>query len=1655
MYIKQLALNSFGGRSGFTLKGFSEGVNIIYGPNEAGKTTMMEAVRAALFGFLDGRVSTRNRYELAGGQSRHISLQLITRANQLWHLDRTEGRSGLKIIDENNNSIPEAFLAEALHHADRDMYENIFAFSLKELSTFSSLDAATIQDRLLGTALGAGAVSPAVALKNIEERKNKIYKPKGKKCETAIIRKTIDEAASQISKLRTLPSDYDMLVENLFESRLLRKKMKDEKVEIDTNISLTGRLLNKREEWDTLRFAEVQSSQLVHAAKIPLDALTNLENLSQETERTHEKLKEQESSLSEIRIRKSGVSLNPESDPYLPELETFISEGTSQQFFPNNLKDRQDALDEVEQNTEHRRLVCGNEWTPEQAEKVSPDRALKQEILIRIDFLRETERKHRNAESRVDDLKSRQTEMLLQLEELTTRKKSLDSLSAVPQDAVNLVGGIEVQIQEIKSEESRNRHEQERLVKSSEEIEVDARLAQLRHKLEKCRAELSAASDLSERIAVNVDSIVGLDAALSAACLQGGKNVPEDLVRKVCQNDRLTGPLANWQEKWSELRVTLKASSASFAELKETLKAETLAIEKDFEKIILVTRDRGASLENCSQLLQDQKSSLRDFDKRIHLLKIEHENMAKLDIGHKKIIGDIKESIRRLGPNWDENQVRMTSLDATVQQSIKKWSEKILTEKNFLKQLRQDIGEIEKNYEYSQGDYERVSSELKTECDVLENPSFELIGHLREWLTCWNNSNTANNQMKSLQKLKQEKVEETDKFAQMPSLLKIAMGVVALVATGSAAFFFITKNFYPGIISAAAGFIIVLTLYSMLRNIFQSFLKAEKLKYNQLDEINGEIEKNKAHYFSFEQKLTKLAKSIPEDITLQPQAVEKLVGDLEYSMNRFLSQREDMERVQRLKDQIAILKKNLDQKILREKEKTVEFELLLKEWGNWISGLPGSLSGSPEEVISILYDLREIHILIHKKDTVFEEMNQLIDNVQREKSILVQMIGKQQFNFEFAPEDFDGIQVGWERQINQLEELRSALLHIKSLNSKIVLSQIKWEENKTAFEILKEEWQTWLKNEELPAQDDPSKAQYLFTRLRGAFDILIKRNQLREENRKAEEKIQSFKTGIFDEFGIKSTQPQNMSQIITLVEEKYQQSLMAVSDVFKRDHLQKESGEAQKRADEALERLERKNAELHKMVQDFGFKSVLDFHESKILLDQYADLNREISRIVPDIETIKKLLGTLEHEKVAAAKKITEASNELNNVLVRHHLPENIDSTILPDFIDSLIEYVKSISTLTECRRANLRIRERWDKMTERYSSLLKLYGFSTDFNMLEPEMVIGNMRAAVQKLKDEATLRQAYNEYTQTEKIAEQMVSQMKSEYTERLAAFDNLLKNAGAPDPDTFRGWISDAERLRVLKQTINEKEAILMTVLDITDRSKLSEYLKNVDWENKQVELNYLLEEQKQLDTKLSQLEEKIGADEQKKNDYEKKADLADFRQAEASGIAHLETTFSEWMEWEIATQLISMARDRFEKERQPEVLKEASEYFKILTGGSWRGIRIRLGEKEMEAIRDSGEHVPIINLSSGTAEPLYLAMRLALITDFAQSVLGSPPVIMDDILVNFDDRRAANAATAIMKIGKSAQVILLTCHGRTVQQFKDIGKQAMLHDITCYS
>ncbi|MFS8087309.1 MAG: ATP-binding protein, partial [Acidobacteriota bacterium] len=105
---------------------------------------------------------------------------------------------------------------------------------------------------------------------------------------------------------------------------------------------------------------------------------------------------------------------------------------------------------------------------------------------------------------------------------------------------------------------------------------------------------------------------------------------------------------------------------------------------------------------------------------------------------------------------------------------------------------------------------------------------------------------------------------------------------------------------------------------------------------------------------------------------------------------------------------------------------------------------------------------------------------------------------------------------------------------------------------------------------------------------------------------------------------------------------------------------------------------------------------------------------------------------------------------------------------------------------------------------------------------------------------------------------------------------------------------------------------------------------------------------------------------------------------------------------------------------------------------VTGRRYATLISPLGTHNVTIIGKDGDHKTPEQLSRGTQEQLYLALRFGLIRQFAEN--AEPlPVIVDDILVNFDPERAARAAESFAELSKTNQVLVFTCHPETAQLF----------------
>ncbi|MGL4594524.1 MAG: AAA family ATPase [Thermoguttaceae bacterium] len=147
-------------------------------------------------------------------------------------------------------------------------------------------------------------------------------------------------------------------------------------------------------------------------------------------------------------------------------------------------------------------------------------------------------------------------------------------------------------------------------------------------------------------------------------------------------------------------------------------------------------------------------------------------------------------------------------------------------------------------------------------------------------------------------------------------------------------------------------------------------------------------------------------------------------------------------------------------------------------------------------------------------------------------------------------------------------------------------------------------------------------------------------------------------------------------------------------------------------------------------------------------------------------------------------------------------------------------------------------------------------------------------------------------------------------------------------------------------------------------------------------------------------------------------------------------------TEWQSYAVCARMLDGIRATYERERQPRTLAEASELLRRLTSDKYHRIWTPLGEETLLVDDADGNTFNVAWISRGTREQLFIALRLALASAFAQhgSIL---PLILDDVLVNFDSKRSFAAAQVLLDFANSGrQIFLLTCHEHVCRMFQKL-------------
>jgi uncharacterized protein YhaN len=343
---------------------------------------------------------------------------------------------------------------------------------------------------------------------------------------------------------------------------------------------------------------------------------------------------------------------------------------------------------------------------------------------------------------------------------------------------------------------------------------------------------------------------------------------------------------------------------------------------------------------------------------------------------------------------------------------------------------------------------------------------------------------------------------------------------------------------------------------------------------------------------------------------------------------------------------------------------------------------------------------------------------------------------------------------------------------------------------------------------------------------------------------------------------------------------------------------------------------------------------------------------------------------------------------------------------------------------------------EAFRKLVDELNTQIGSEGRSADAYALVAEWD-RRLRTMEERRRERSALRTAGK---QKRRDAEQFDGPIAELRTRRQA----LLSRSGSANRDEL------ASRVKLLNRSseLSHLLSIARNELDLIARTEpelalVEEDLHGYDQHRNKRLVEGANDEMKDLDRELERHYEVLGRVKAELRDLEHDRRMSSLRYDRAQIQADLQSAIEQLVTCDASLKSLESIRERLETDGQSETLKLASHYLDKLTCAKYRRVWAQIGEKHLVVDDDNGQSLRVENLSSGTREQVFLAVRLAMSKEFSDRG-GALPLVLDDVTVNFDQVRTEAAVKALFDIAeRGQQVLVFTCHLHLAQIFQSQG------------
>lgn len=297
-----------------------------------------------------------------------------------------------------------------------------------------------------------------------------------------------------------------------------------------------------------------------------------------------------------------------------------------------------------------------------------------------------------------------------------------------------------------------------------------------------------------------------------------------------------------------------------------------------------------------------------------------------------------------------------------------------------------------------------------------------------------------------------------------------------------------------------------------------------------------------------------------------------------------------------------------------------------------------------------------------------------------------------------------------------------------------------------------------------------------------------------------------------------------------------------------------------------------------------------------------------------------------------------------------------------------------------------------------------------------------------------EKEIEKQKNEINKDIQFHEEQVLELEQEIRYFQAQIEQLFTEAGAKDRNEFFAIADISKKWKDIDTKLYNVNAQLQGVssaeLNLADSGTLSEL------EQKRLQEH---EKKERHDEELKQLRAQIALLLVKQEQLEASGLVSDLKLQTEMQKERVKESAKKWASIQMVRHVIKNKMERHKKVGLPRLLETAEKFFRPLTDGSYQSIYFSETDDSILVMNSAGTVFQAEELSQGTCEQLYTAIRFALAVTRQDGAML--PFQLDDSFVHFDQKRLNRVLEMLSVLsGGERQIFYFTCHEHVKTAFQ---------------